>query len=759
MQRQAFTLAGSLGQTVTLFIHNAARVPACGPAATAKRSRSFSTSGQVAALISPASVSQGRPASASKARAKNGFSHRQYSAEAEPSNDKQQQAARPQEDEEDEASWAFGGGKGSRGGPGVGPGNATYDSQSTIDAVKQDEAGNTPDAPFVVKGNAGKGAVPNYGRRRKDIRYDAEADRQTKDEAIAGSYRHDYAPTSRTKKPLPHHTYFSSPSSSFNDDAAATATGTGPVGVGGPRSGLGMGAGMHETQATGKKSITRKKSALILPGQGSQYVAMSLDIYRKYRSARQVWSVAEEALISSLGNGNRQSMYPLIDERATSVEQRKLFEKELTKSSAWDSSKGLTSAGTAIARGRRGWLRDLVFSSDQLNLTRAENAQPSILVSSLSILSVLRHEFPIDLISNHIDYVAGHGSGTYAALCASGALDIRDAVRLLRHRGLTSSHYVWENGTLFPNGSVRPESIYETWAFANAGSGKGAELLSTNVGIDSGGVPPTSSATDADVVQKESQSSPKRGWKRSQMSGCMIRPGKLQATLQAIEQLSADIKAGKVTGVATDEIVEVANINSSLQIVLSGTRVGVSLASDMLRNLTLGARAVNLPVSGPFHSSMMQDAADFLKPAIEYLPLKDPDPQGEGKGYDGPLQLISSCSGAEALDSVEAIRHDLSGALAKPVMWLETIEKLLESGVQRFICLGPGRACAHLLSKELAYRDRQSIAQGKPAGEFEVWSVTSVEDVEQLGTMLTQLSMTEGAVRSSSASSDEVMAL
>lgn len=726
---------------------------------SASRLYATSTSSLAGSAISgPASMI----ANCKKRREDPSFSQTRFFLTTPKARESKQAAVEEKEDEDDEeSSWAFGGGSSSRGGPAVGPRNATYDSQDTIEATRQESSGgaqNTPDAPFVIKGNAGKGAVPHYGRRRNDIRYDAESMKKNKDEVIAGNYRHEYAPTSRSQKPLPHHTYFSSPSSSFNDDAAATASGSGPVGVGGPRSGLGMGAGMHETQATGKRSITRKKSALILPGQGSQYVAMSLDIYRKYRSARQVWNIAETALLSSSPHKHSKISPDAEADRATSEEQRRSFEEELAKSSSWDSSQGL-SAGTAIARGRRGWLRDLVFSSDQLNLTRAENAQPSILVSSLSILSVLRHEFNIDLISNHIDYVAGHGSGVYAALCACGALDIRDAVRLLRHRGLTSSHYVWENETLFPKGSNRPESIYETWAFANAGSGKGAELLSTPAGIDNGGVPPTSSATDADVVQKETKASPSRGWKRSQMSGCMIRPGKLEATLAAIEKLSSDIKAGNVPGIGSDEVVEVANINSSLQIVLSGTRVGVSLASDMLRNQNLGARAVNLPVSGPFHSSMMSDAANFLKPAIEHLPMKAPDPNGDGKGFDGPLQLISSASGAKALSSVEDIREDLSGALAKPVMWLETIEKLLASGVQRFICLGPGRACAHLLSKELAYRDRQSILQGKPPGQFEVWSVTSVEDVEQIGRMLTQLSAEEGMIPPSVDSARESLAL
>jgi malonyl CoA-acyl carrier protein transacylase len=503
----------------------------------------------------------------------------------------------------------------------------------------------------------------------------------------------------------------------------------------------------------GGNTISRKKSALILPGQGSQYVGMTDDIFRRYRAARHVWLTAEEALVM----GGSRMMPGLLSSDIVSSEQRQRFEEELDKSAEWDAQR--QRAGTAIARSRRGWLRDLVFTGDQLNLTRAENAQPSILASSLSILSVLRQEFAVDLIANHIDYVAGHGSGIYAALCVSGALDVRDAVRLLRHRGLASSHFVEQNKVLFPEGSAKPESIYETWAFANAGSGKGAELLSrTTLGIDQGGVPPTNATSDAEVVRNEANSTPQRGWRRSQMSGCMIRPGKLQQALRVVQEVASDIKQGKVESVSADEVVEVANINSSLQIVLSGTRVGVSMASDRLRQLNLGARAVNLPVSGPYHSSLMLDGAEFLKPAVQYMPLRDPDQDGQGRGYSGPLQLISSCEGAPILRSADDIRADLSGALAKPVMWLHSIERMLEQGVQRFICLGPGRACAHLLSKELANRDRVAATEGREPGNYEVWSINSVEDIEQIGAVLSQLSLAEGATRQT-IGADDVMAI
>lgn len=222
----------------------------------------------------------------------------------------------------------------------------------------------------------------------------------------------------------------------------------------------------------------------------------------------------------------------------------------------------------------------------------------------------------------------------------------------------------------------------------------------------------------------------------------MIRPGKLRQALACVERVSGEIRRGEIENVGRDEVVEVANINSSLQIVLSGTRVGVSLASDRLRAEMLGARAVNLPVSGPYHSSIMTDAANFLRPAIEYLPLRE-SPMQDVERAPQKLDLVSSCDGT-VLEGIDAIRTDLSGALAKPVMWLDSIETMLSQGVQRFICLGPGRACAHLLSKELAHRDQIEVAKGGKPGEYEVWSITSVEDVEQLAKVFTRLSQSEG---------------
>ncbi|TKY87395.1 hypothetical protein EX895_004072 [Sporisorium graminicola] len=609
-------------------------------------------------------------------------------------------------------TWAFGGGAKSQGGPVAanGEGNA---------ATSQTRPANAP----IVMGSAGKGAVANYGKRKiSSIKVPPPASSSASpssatptaaasaatEQQHAHRYEHRYSPSTRSEQPLPQHTYFSSPSSSFNA-SSFVAPGTQPPLGGAATGGVGEGhAGI---------GIVRKKTALIFPGQGSQYVAMSKDLYKAFRSARSIWHQAEEALMMTPGI---HSHHYIQGDRATSAEQRELFEAELAKTRQLDPRQGLSASGTAIARSRRGWLRDLVFSGDQLELTRAENAQPAILTCTLAFLQVLRKEFSIDLVQDHVQWAAGHGSGVYAALVGSGAMDLHDAVRLLRHRGLVASHFTANHPVLFPPGCNKPESIYETWAFANAGLGKGADLLYEEEG--------------ASASSDEARAKP--GWKRTQMSGVVVRPGKLKAVIREVEQVAQDIRNGKVPSVARDEVVEVANINSQLQIVLSGTLVGVSYCCDRLRSKNLGARAVNLPVSGAYHSSLMLEASDFLRPAVKHMPLSDPK----------DFSLVSSKDGS-VVNSSDAIRETLAGAFRSPVHWLSSVDTLLAQGVERFVCLGPGRACAHLLSKELAYRDKQKEAKGDHSDSgYEVWSLATVEDVEQLAEVLADVSQRSGLV-------------
>lgn len=213
-------------------------------------------------------------------------------------------------------------------------------------------------SPSAISGSAGKGAIPGYGKRKRahNLPDQSRTTTRERDDEIVRGYEHTYAPSSRSPKPLPHHTYFSTPSTSFN---AASPTG-----------------GQVRAASAGA-SLRPKKTALIFPGQGSQYVAMCRDIYRSFRSARSVWHTAEEALITPTNPINPSSFDEHLNndggstrlhsslgylpgssgtDRAVSELQRRTFEEELAKSYQWDDKRQ--------RRGRRGWLRDAVVSGE-----------------------------------------------------------------------------------------------------------------------------------------------------------------------------------------------------------------------------------------------------------------------------------------------------------------------------------------------------------------------------------------------------------
>ncbi len=80
-------------------------------------------------------------------------------------------------------------------------------------------------------------------------------------------------------------------------------------------------------------------------------------------------------------------------------------------------------------------LSTLCFEGPEDLLTRTDNAQPAILVTSIAHLTVLQNHFPDSLGAAAPLYVAGHSLGEYTALVAVGALDFGDAVKLVNQRG------------------------------------------------------------------------------------------------------------------------------------------------------------------------------------------------------------------------------------------------------------------------------------------------------------------------------------
>jgi [acyl-carrier-protein] S-malonyltransferase len=132
--------------------------------------------------------------------------------------------------------------------------------------------------------------------------------------------------------------------------------------------------------------------------------------------------------------------------------------------------------------------------------------------------------------------------------------------------------------------------------------------------------------------------------------------------------------------------VSLANLNCPGQIVISGSRKGVELASE--RAKASGAkRAIPLEVSGPFHSSLMKPAAEELQDVLDKLQMKD-----------AAIPVIANVS-AQPMGEASEIKKNLLEQLYSPVLWEDSIVQMVELGVDTFIEIGPGKVLSGLIKK------------------------------------------------------------
>jgi [acyl-carrier-protein] S-malonyltransferase len=136
----------------------------------------------------------------------------------------------------------------------------------------------------------------------------------------------------------------------------------------------------------------------------------------------------------------------------------------------------------------------------------------------------------------------------------------------------------------------------------------------------------------------------------------------------------------------TGAICEAANDNAGGQIVISGTKAAVERA--MLLAKEKGAkRALPLPVSAPFHCSLMQPAADVMAEALSRVQIRTPR-----------APLVANVS-ATALTDPRAIRESLVAQVTGAVRWRESISYIASQGVTRFVEIGAGRVLAGLIKR------------------------------------------------------------
>jgi [acyl-carrier-protein] S-malonyltransferase len=157
-------------------------------------------------------------------------------------------------------------------------------------------------------------------------------------------------------------------------------------------------------------------------------------------------------------------------------------------------------------------------------------------------------------------------------------------------------------------------------------------------------------------------------------ASCQNHPG-IMAIIMGLEEQSV---AQMVKDLNQPSDLWVANINCPGQIVISGTLKGVEIGQAKAKEL--GAkRVLPLAVQGAFHSGLMADARESLKPYILEAPLSE-----------SPVHLVMNCSGAVA-GSLDAIRDQLVRQVTEPVCWEKGILAMEGLGVDLFLEMGCGK--------------------------------------------------------------------
>ena len=163
--------------------------------------------------------------------------------------------------------------------------------------------------------------------------------------------------------------------------------------------------------------------------------------------------------------------------------------------------------------------------------------------------------------------------------------------------------------------------------------------------------------------------------------------------LAAVEQVCSEAAKG--------EVVEIANVNSAMQIVIAGHRTAVERAVALATERG-GKMSVMLPVSAPFHCSLMAPAGSRLASELEAAAVSDPK-----------IPVVRNVD-AGVTRKAEDVRPFLLRQVASPVRWTQCVQRLASEGATAFVEVGPGRVLSGLLRRIMKEARGQSIED--PAG-------------------------------------------
>ena len=158
-----------------------------------------------------------------------------------------------------------------------------------------------------------------------------------------------------------------------------------------------------------------------------------------------------------------------------------------------------------------------------------------------------------------------------------------------------------------------------------------------------------------------------------------------QGSMMAVIGMKIEEVENEIKLLSSSETCEIANDNSYGQVVVSGKTTSIIKLNENLKKKK--KRGILLPVSAPFHCSLMKKAADKMKSKIDSTNFEKPEPI-----------IISNVTAKEELD-VNRIKPLLIDQITSRVNWRDSVNYMIKNSVNEFLEIGPGKVLSGLVKK------------------------------------------------------------